>query len=418
LLQQIDIFAIPLVEVAQNWRLPYTVMFTNQSTDVSLGAPCRTMDAIRTPGDATHNLWLAGTCDRRAPSLQVLQWHHDINEVVVHAVYDVPAPVKRIACNPENPQQVLVASEQQSSVVLYQMPAFEESPAVSGGGALPTLATLEPEASFGTPTVDVAWQPSSDDGPLQAVTVDRQGHAVLWDLATLQQQPSSPLPSDDGAGGPEPRVVWDPHSSPFCLARTVPTTRSNGVVLWDARASADTTTISGAAQQGILDLDYNPNRPHVLVTAGRNGTAQFWDLRQAAHPLATARGGHSHYAASVQYNPFHDQLVLTTGTDRVTNLWRMSSCSSAPLLMHSDGDGVGGMLLSKDEDDDGAAEPTRSTAEDRAVNARVQRYGDFGDSVYAAAWGAADAWVYMAISYDGKAVLQHVPSKEKYKILL
>jgi WD40 repeat protein len=375
-------------------------MFTNQSAEVSLGAHCRTVDALLTP--ITHHLWLAGICDRRAPSLQLLQWHPDRNAVVLEAVYDMPAPVHRIACRPDPEPQVLVASEQQSSVVLYQLPVPSGDDAMDGGVSV--RATLAPAASFGTPTVDMAWSPSADDGPRQVVTVDRLGHAVLWDMTTLQQHGAPAAGAGEG-NSPEPRVVWDPHSSPFCLARTVPTARSNGVVLWDARGKETSTTIIGAA--GLLDLDYNPNRPHVLATAGRNGTAQFWDLRHPARPLATARGGHSHWVMSVQYNPCHDPLVLTTGTDRVTNLWRMSSCSSAPLWMPAEGG-----LLSEEEED-----PTRST-EDWAVNAGVQRYADFGDAVYTAAWGAADAWVYLAISHDGKAVLQHVPSKEKYKILL
>ena len=50
-------------------------------------------------------------------------------------------------------------------------------------------------------------------------------------------------------------------------------------------------------------------------------------------------------------------------------------------------------------------------------NVQVSRY-EHMDSVNAIAWGAADAWIYMSASYDGKVVLNHVPSKEKYKILL
>ncbi len=33
----------------------------------------------------------------------------------------------------------------------------------------------------------------------------------------------------------------------------------------------------------------------------------------------------------VKYNRFHDQLVLSAGTDSVLNLWSMVSISSAPL---------------------------------------------------------------------------------------
>ena len=145
----------------------------------------------------------------------------------------------------------------------------------------------------------------------------------------------------------------------------------------------------------MTDLDYNPNKPYVLATAGQDGTAKFWDLRQAKQPVLTASGGHSHWLSRVRYNPFHDQLVLTTGTDCVSNLWRLSTISSAPLLQDTDA----------------------GSSETAAPNVRVARH-EHGDSVYAAAWGAADAWIYMTVSFDGKAVLSHVPSKEKYKILL
>ena len=103
----------------------------------------------------------------------------------------------------------------------------------------------------------------------------------------------------------------------------------------------------------------------------------------------TARGGHSHWISALRYNPFHDQLVVTVGTDCVASLWRWSTVSSAPLV------------------DDSS----------ETANVCVVRH-EHGESCYAAAWGAADAWIYLTVGYDGKVVLQHVPSKEKYKILL
>jgi hypothetical protein len=89
--------------------------------------------------------------------------------------------------------------------------------------------------------------------------------------------------------------------------------------------------------------------------------------------------------------------VISAGTDSLVNLWRVSTISSAPLL-----------TLDEEADD---------KTETSGPNVRVSRY-EHMDSVYATAWGAADAWVYVTIGYDGKAVLNHVPSKEKYKILL
>jgi len=145
---------------------------------------------------------------------------------------------------------------------------------------------------------------------------------------------------------------------------------------------------------GVTAIDYNPNKPYTVATAGQDGTAKIWDLRQAAHPVLTARGGHSHWVSALQYNPFHDQLVVTTGTDGVAALWRWSTVSSAPVL--------------EDEGD---------RNDNHALNTLVARH-EHGESCYAAAWSAADAWIYLTVSFDGKAVLQHVPSKEKYKILL
>lgn len=42
--------------------------------------------------------------------------------------------------------------------------------------------------------------------------------------------------------------------------------------------------------------------------------------------------GHTHWVWTVKYNPCHDQLLLSGGSDSVVNLWRVSSISSAPLL--------------------------------------------------------------------------------------
>ncbi len=39
-----------------------------------------------------------------------------------------------------------------------------------------------------------------------------------------------------------------------------------------------------------------------------------------------------------KYNPFHDQLVLSGGSDNLVNLWRVASVSSAPWLGAEDED--------------------------------------------------------------------------------
>lgn len=43
--------------------------------------------------------------------------------------------------------------------------------------------------------------------------------------------------------------------------------------------------------------------------------------------------GHSHWAVTCRYNPFHDQLMLSGGTDNGVNLWRIASCSRCVTCM-------------------------------------------------------------------------------------
>ena len=91
------------------------------------------------------------------------------------------------------------------------------------------------------------------------------------------------------------------------------------------------------------------------------------------------------------------------------NLWRIASCSSAPWLGsegYEDADG--------DNTHSGGSDGSNSDPPDVKV-----RYMDqHEESVYGVSWSPADAWVYCSMSFDGRIILNHVPSTEKYKILL
>jgi len=48
----------------------------------------------------------------------------------------------------------------------------------------------------------------------------------------------------------------------------------------------------------------------------------------------------------------------------------------------------------------------------------VQAFDQHEDSVYQVAWSSVDPWLFLSLSHDGRAVMNQVPSEEKFKILL
>jgi len=292
---------------------------------------------------------------------------------------------------------------------------------------------------------------------------------TTWDVNGSSATPISRIPIlNKGAGTSpfmqtSPKAAWDPHNSRACVA-----TCDSNVVLLDLRCdtshSRNVNTIKGCHWGAVTDVDYNPNKPHVLATCGLDGLIKFWDLRYTSSsfhidiadqsspslsalkdkpkrqtPIHTLRGGHTHYATVLKYNSFHDQLLLSGGSDGMVNLWRCSSISSAPLLDLGDAnDGNDSRNIQQDkifssnnnnlnyyEEDtsqlygnsnminDGNSAVDGSNAPDK----RVSKF-EMVDAVYDLTWSAADAWVFVTVSFDGNVVLNHVPSKEKYKILL
>jgi WD40 repeat protein len=229
-------------------------------------------------------------------------------------------------------------------------------------------------------------------------------------------------------------MAWDPHH-----ADQVAVSIGSKSFIVDLRQGGGEEMISPSLslpsrgvpthRHGITDIDYNPNKPNILTTSGKDGLVKFWDLRSARQPLLVARGGHQHWVNTVAYNPFHDQLVLSAGSDAVVNLWRMSTISSAPLLTLDDDEiGGGGSTHNKhntarasDANKVSLATGAGSLSPNNIIpegpNTRVS-YHKHMDSVGAIAWGSSDAWIFASACYDGKVILNHVPSKEKYRILL
>ena len=401
-------------------------MFTNQSAELSLEESCRIVTAVR--GERVHPLWVTASSNHNTGTLHRIRFHPDVNELTADARWEMEFAVGAMESSPTDPTLLLTAPEQGSAATLWRLPcsghdsdsdhAWTDLSQSAASQQPEQVTSLLPEGGFGANIVDLAWRGSNQDhagdmgetsstsGGGDVLTLDQNGHLTQWDIAAeASVRAVDTLLSEATASTTAnyyipPRVAWDPHGD--AVAVTCQQT-GVGILDWRTNVTIPTGTVSRirhAHRGGVTALDYNPNQPYSLATGGQDGLAKVWDLRQTKHPVLTARGGHSHWICRVQYNPFHDPLVLTTGTDGVANLWRWSTVSSAPLLVSRGGGG--------DDPHEG---------DSAAPNVRVARY-EHGDSCYAAAWGATDAWIYLTVGYDGKVVLQHVPSKEKYKILL
>ncbi|CAG0893605.1 unnamed protein product [Darwinula stevensoni] len=190
----------------------------------------------------------------------------------------------------------------------------------------------------------------------------------------------------------------------------------------------------------IKDLDFNQNRQYYLASCGDDCKTKFWDLRNPKLPVVS-RKDHSHWSApsyksqipysypcrdigciiapnevkltgpmlfrvwNVKYNPFHDELVLTSSSDFRVILLSAVSISSQPL----------NQLDSEDEDDE-AQDPGEKQR--KLEDGVLAKYEEHEDSVYAIEWSSADAWTFASLSFDGRLIVNRVPQAEKYKILL
>ncbi|XP_012540737.1 EARP-interacting protein homolog [Monomorium pharaonis] len=249
---------------------------------------------------------------------------------------------------------------------------------------------------YGTDLKTIAYHPMESNKAVSVV----DNNFVLWDLTGSPQV----IVSGTLAGKGQPRFTngkWNPHNG----ANQFVTLNDNNVRGWDFRSPANATwSILSAHSQIIRDLDFNANRQYFLSTCGDDGYMKFWDIRLPTEPILS-RMEHSHWVWNIRINRFHDQLVLTSSSDSRVILCSIASISSEPF---------GHMVSAEDETSQSEVSSGKKKLEDGLVG----RYEEHEDSVYAVEWSSADPWTFASLSYDGRLVLNKVPRKYKYQILL
>lgn len=187
----------------------------------------------------------------------------------------------------------------------------------------------------------------------------------------------------------------------------------------------------------IRSIDFNPNSQYYLASGGDDCRANFWDLRKTSNACVHLQT-HTHWIWSIRYNPFHDQLVLSAGSDARVALMRVQSIASEPF----------GQLADDDEDDDDDIVDNSSAKDVDNINRQESNqeelandsevldntsftktkspkllgdqvlnvYEEHDDSVYAAEW-ATDPWIFASLGYESRLVINKVPKSEKFNIL-
>ncbi|KAI4834930.1 protein TSSC1 [Plasmodium brasilianum] len=140
-------------------------------------------------------------------------------------------------------------------------------------------------------------------------------------------------------------------------------------------------------KSNLTSIDFNPNIPNVIISSSNDGFIKFWDLRYLKNSFLTINI-HSHWVTSLNFNNYHDELLLTTSTDNTVKLHKIEY-------------------------------PNNLNLQKKETNYKlIKTYTDHEESVYKGIWSKTDAWVFASLSYDGKCVVNTVPTEQKYKILL
>jgi EARP and GARP complex-interacting protein 1 len=99
-------------------------------------------------------------------------------------------------------------------------------------------------------------------------------------------------------------ISWDPHSSKQCAVGI-----GKGLRIVDTREMEVVHAQPNAHDETIRCVDYNPNKPLLLITTGNDRLVKIWDTRNMSKPTKVL-AGHTHWTWAAKYNPHHDQLII------------------------------------------------------------------------------------------------------------
>ena len=259
-------------------------------------------------GDTDTNRFVVGSLQMSGDNeLHVLEFNEDTNEVYCQNVYAHPQEIWHcVTCPaPEHAERIFTTSSTgtQLEAKLWRMDGLaESSPAeASGTGgppAPPPAAPLQELLTLGERTklrehLGVLWNAVLPE-QVAALTQNRLSiaslaHGARASTATESASAASPI---DGA--PFCCGRWDPHH-----AHSLGVGCGGSLVSIDTRSMKPAHTVEGAHAQRVRGIDYNPNKPYVVLSAADDYAIKFWDMRKPAAALHTCvRTDHRQWCAA------------------------------------------------------------------------------------------------------------------------
>jgi EARP and GARP complex-interacting protein 1 len=110
----------------------------------------------------------------------------------------------------------------------------------------------------------------------------------------------------------------------------------------------------------------------------------------------------------VSFNKFHDELILTSGSDGSVLLTCAASCSSE----------ASEPFNVKESEEIESSDELRGASKKQLSDGLLEKFEQHEDSVYCVAWSSCDPWIFCSLSWDGRVIIKKVPKKYKYQILL
>ncbi|XP_058098507.1 WD repeat-containing protein DWA2-like isoform X2 [Magnolia sinica] len=340
------------------------------STGIGYGLKYQARCIADVKADSDHTSFLAGTLSLKEENeVHLIRLSSPGTELICEGLFYHPNEIWDLSSCPFNPRifSTVFASGETYGAAIWEIPEL------SGQSNAPQLEQLLSLDAHTCKIKCILWWPSGKHDKL--ISIDEE-NLFVWSLdssaktAKVQSQESVGMLQCLSGG------AWDPHDE-----NVVAGICDSLIQCWDLRTMKKTNTIEHAHARNI---DYNPKKQHLLVSAEDESGIHIWDLRMPKLPIRELPG-HAHWTWAVQHNPEYHELILSGGTDSTVNLWFASASSKDDTTPES--------LVES---------PTRR------VDPLLNSYNDYEDSVYGLAWSSREPWIFASLSYDGRVVVESV----------